>query len=300
MQLYNLSYITTIIECKNLTKAASELNMTQTALSKAVARLEDELGYPLFERSGRNIIPTVYGLKFYEWARKTTLGFQHLLNEFDTIEKSSSHALTVAFDGMYSSRFLLSQVYRKCPQLNISEIYYNSYDEFPHLIYKSHIDCVLSFIYYDDSEKVNRIPLMEDSLLLILPASSAYARYSTIKIEDIKDISFIFPSENNKLCEQVGQAFSALGYTLKIGSKMYREHLIYELAQGAACSFISRHTLSALGASDKFVAIKMDDPGFERHLYLYWRKNPAMPPAFNMFLETLTEKSACDTSPSGC
>lgn len=287
MQLYYLSYITTIIERKNLTKAADDLHMTQTALSKAVARLETELGYPLFERSGRNIVPNTYGLKFYEWAKKTLTGYDHLMNEFELICKSDFNTLTIAFDGMYSSRTLLTQVRQQYPELNINEIYYNSYDEFPDVIYKSHIDCVLSFVQYEDSEYVNRIKLLDDPLMLVLPSSSVHAGRDALGIEDIKDLSFIFPSENNKIHNQVNEAFSASGFKLQTGSRMFREHLIYELSQGLACGFLSHHTLSALGNTGKFVVKPMSDPGFERSIYLYWHNRSNTSPALNIFKESL-------------
>lgn len=287
MQLYYLSYIKTIIDRKNLTKAAEELHMTQTALSKAVARLEDELGYPLFERSGRNIIPTAYGAKFYDWASQTLTGYDRLMKEFHSIRKSNSETLTIAFDGMYSSRAIIMQAHRQSPQLNINEIYYNSSDEFPDIIYKSHIDCVLSFTHYEGTDDVNRLKLLEDPLLLVLPATSQYAACSGLTIEEVKDLSFVFPSENDKIFHQVQQAFSALGYELKTASRIFRSHLIYVLNEGLACGFISHHTLSALGNTGKYVCIPMKDPGFDRSIYLYWLGKANASSAFQTFLEAL-------------
>ena len=42
--------------------AAQQLGVTQPALTKAIRRLEDSLGAPLFERQARGVTPTVYGL----------------------------------------------------------------------------------------------------------------------------------------------------------------------------------------------------------------------------------------------
>ncbi|NND00893.1 MAG: LysR family transcriptional regulator [Gammaproteobacteria bacterium] len=46
---------------KNLTQAANKLNRSQTAITKAVGKLEDQLGVRLFDRSSVGMTPTVYG-----------------------------------------------------------------------------------------------------------------------------------------------------------------------------------------------------------------------------------------------
>ncbi len=45
----------------NFTKAANELHVTQSALSQRIGALEDELGFPLFVRRGRQIVLTPKG-----------------------------------------------------------------------------------------------------------------------------------------------------------------------------------------------------------------------------------------------
>lgn len=64
MELQQLEYFRAIARLEHVTRAAEELSMTQPALSRAIARLEAELGVPLFERSGRSVRLTRYGAAF--------------------------------------------------------------------------------------------------------------------------------------------------------------------------------------------------------------------------------------------
>jgi len=57
-QLKAMLYVT---RYKNLTRAANKLNRSQTAITKAVSKLEDQLGVKLFDRSSIGMTPTVYG-----------------------------------------------------------------------------------------------------------------------------------------------------------------------------------------------------------------------------------------------
>ena len=51
----SLSQFKKIAELQHITRAAEELHVAQPSLSRTIARLEQELGVPLFERSGKKM-----------------------------------------------------------------------------------------------------------------------------------------------------------------------------------------------------------------------------------------------------
>lgn len=52
MELQQLLYFRKVAELQHFTRVAEALSVSQPALSRAVARLEEELGVPLSEREG--------------------------------------------------------------------------------------------------------------------------------------------------------------------------------------------------------------------------------------------------------
>jgi LysR family cys regulon transcriptional activator len=57
MKLHQLRYLTAVVQNGlNITTAARKLHTSQPGVSKQLKLLEDELGFPLFEREGRNLI----------------------------------------------------------------------------------------------------------------------------------------------------------------------------------------------------------------------------------------------------
>ena len=61
MDLTKLKYFYTVAKYEHVTKASEELHLAQPALTKSMRLLEEDLGVPLFYRSGRNIALTEYG-----------------------------------------------------------------------------------------------------------------------------------------------------------------------------------------------------------------------------------------------
>jgi DNA-binding transcriptional LysR family regulator len=64
MEWQQLEYFQVVARMEHFTHAAERLSLSQPALSRAMARLEAELGAPLFERQGRRVRLTRYGRAF--------------------------------------------------------------------------------------------------------------------------------------------------------------------------------------------------------------------------------------------
>ena len=67
--LRDLRALIAVDEELSFARAARRLNVAQPALSRRIARLETELGYPLFTRSTRRVVPTAAGRVLAEHAR---------------------------------------------------------------------------------------------------------------------------------------------------------------------------------------------------------------------------------------
>lgn len=71
MELRQLRYFVTLAETRNFHRAAERLHMSQPPLSVAIRKLEQELGSPLFVRSGRGVTLSPAGRGALEIARAT-------------------------------------------------------------------------------------------------------------------------------------------------------------------------------------------------------------------------------------
>ena len=79
MTLQQLRLFTTVAQLENMSRAAELLHMSQSALSKNIAKLEEEIGAPLFSRSGKKIELNAAGVSFLQCCNQ-------LLRSFDSTD----------------------------------------------------------------------------------------------------------------------------------------------------------------------------------------------------------------------
>src|SRR6056297_768638 len=73
MDTEQLIHFQCVVELRNFTHAAQRLAMSQSALSRSIQRLEEELGQPLLERKPRSVDLTDAGLLFQNRAEQILL-----------------------------------------------------------------------------------------------------------------------------------------------------------------------------------------------------------------------------------
>lgn len=123
MEWQQFEYFRTLAQMEHVTKAAEALSITQPALSRSIARFEEEIGAPLFERQGRSIKLNKYGKLFLKRV-------DIMMKEFE-LGKKGNTGITRAWTRV---RFLWFFAYIKyefnprcncCFPLQISQYYYH-------------------------------------------------------------------------------------------------------------------------------------------------------------------------------
>ena len=80
MNLNVLRYIIEVERSRSITGAAKQLFISQPNLSRDIRELEEEIGFTVFTRSSRGVIPTEKGREFLVLAKKAVKQYQALEN----------------------------------------------------------------------------------------------------------------------------------------------------------------------------------------------------------------------------
>jgi len=87
MELEQLRQLNVIAQCGTLQAAAEQLHLSQSALSRSLRRLEDDLGRPLFDRTRNSLQINDSGRLALEHARLILAEEQRMRDDFDALAK---------------------------------------------------------------------------------------------------------------------------------------------------------------------------------------------------------------------
>ena len=105
---YNhLRYFWAVAHAGSLTRAAEQMNLSQSALSVQIQKLEHQMGHPLFERAGRKLILTEAGRIALDYADTVFKAGDELMNTLRGRPLSSRQVLRVGALTTLSRNFQL-------------------------------------------------------------------------------------------------------------------------------------------------------------------------------------------------
>ena len=78
MDFHHLKYFVEVADQKSFSKAARNLHISQSAISRTIKALEDELGVVLFMRNAKSVELTDGGTIFLTHAKRVVFMFEHL------------------------------------------------------------------------------------------------------------------------------------------------------------------------------------------------------------------------------
>lgn len=140
MNLKEQQYIVTLADCGNMTKAAQRLGVSQPALSSYLAGVENTLGYPLFDRTAKRLVPTCLGEVYIEKAKKILA----LGEEFDLERDRVVHG--------YRGRLRVSVPLRRSPVLVPSalKIFHSTYPDVELILHEGNQRAMTELLHSDE------------------------------------------------------------------------------------------------------------------------------------------------------
>ncbi|KAF1030054.1 MAG: HTH-type transcriptional regulator CynR [Pseudomonas sp.] len=106
MNLMHWRLLVAVVDHGNITAAAEQVGMTQSAASQAMASMEAALGVQLFTREPRKTLPTALGLQVIEQARVMLQALQTIRSTVDEARPMLRGSLRIASFPMVVMKFL--------------------------------------------------------------------------------------------------------------------------------------------------------------------------------------------------
>jgi LysR family hydrogen peroxide-inducible transcriptional activator len=202
LNLHLLEQFVALARTKNFTRAAEELNLSQSALSRAIQKLEDQLGQPLFERKPREVMLTDHGELLLERAQQLLKLMQDIFSELSEAGRRGRIRLgAIPTIAPYLLPRLLSSFSKAHPDISVIV----QEDTTENLIKRcSHGEIDLAILALPILAKQLEVEaLFDEELLLVLPVGHPLAAAKAVAIDAVEGFPFVMLSEAHCLSDNI-------------------------------------------------------------------------------------------------
>lgn len=209
MNLDDLTYFLAIAETGLLHRAATQVGVSQPALTKAVRRLEAELGVALFERSSKGMELTRYGSEFQRHAVTVCAAYEDALNQIAELHSGELAKVrigsTPAAEPLVSRAFL--SLLKKRPALRL-DLTVQLSDVLVQALLEGEIDLAVAPMPVDLSDDLRAIPLSSESTSLVCRKHHPLLQApKAARPEDVAQFPWILPGPSVSIRKQIEEYF---------------------------------------------------------------------------------------------
>ncbi|TDF94752.1 LysR family transcriptional regulator [Paenibacillus piri] len=189
MELLQLQYFRTVARLEHMTRAAQELRIAQPALSKTIARLEEHVGVPLFDRQGGRIRLNPFGRAFLNKVEAALAlledGRKEVL-ELAGLEHGSIHLTTLTLARLSEP---LGEFLSLHPNVNM-QITQASTEEITQLIEAGAVDIGFTAMPLE-YPGIAHVTVLKEQLYLAVPREHRLASRHAVRLSEAAEEPFI-------------------------------------------------------------------------------------------------------------
>lgn len=196
MNIDQLKYFCAVCRYQSFSKAAIEMNISQSSLSKQIAHLEKEFDVLLFDRSKRKIALTVYGENLLNDVQKIVNDYDSMINHLQQLKVEMNSQIKIGILPLISSFNLfqtLNSMKQAFPNLKIdfdeieekdlsTKIENNNYDI---LILRETKNSLL--------HEYHKIKLFSDHLVALVSLENKASHLKELSLNELNQSSILLP-----------------------------------------------------------------------------------------------------------
>lgn len=182
MDFEKLIHLIAFYEHKTLSAAAKSLNISQPVLTRSMQKLEEELDLTLFERSKNRIFLNEIGLQAVEYAKRIIEDTNHMKVQLKEYERRL-HTFSIGSCAPAPNIYLSQKLACFYPEKIIS----HEIKDMNSLIHglKEKTYTVIIMPYDIESDEIESIPFMDETLFFSLPYDHPLAHKKSIALKEM-------------------------------------------------------------------------------------------------------------------
>lgn len=286
MDYRHLRYFMEVAEEKSFSKAARNLHISQSAISRMIKALESELGVQLFVRNAKTVEITAPGAIFLNYAKRCLFVFEHLKSDFENEYNLQQDTIEIGLPPITDAHVfakLLGEFKKTYPQIAIKLYEYGS-----KMIESSVRDGTIDvgIICTVPNRDFESFFLSEDEMCVVMPKGYPLEENEVVPMRLLADCPLVLYRDDFNLHDDILMNCRKIGFTPRIVFETsQRELMLQTVACGLGVAILPSRLCPKNGPESKVVTRLMTEPRMTHHLYAIWKKGRFLSRAARLWIE---------------
>ena len=306
-------YVYEVYREKSFSKAAQNLYISQPSLSARIKKIEDRIGFPLFDRSTSPLQVTEVGEVYIEAAEEIYRIEQRVENYINNLTTLKTGHLSIGASNLFAAYILtplITQFKQKYPEVRIHVTEGNT-TQLESMLGNNLLDFLIDNYQYDSALYNKELYCRENILLAVPKCFSVHEHLEKYQLsyDNIKNQSYLsdsYPAVPLNEFSEIPFIMLTPGNNTRVrGDRLCREagfhpNIILEFNQQATAymsastqlgaTFISDILVSRLPLFENLVYYKLDGDAAKRQVFFYYKNHKYKTRVMEEFLAMVHEK----------
>lgn len=291
MEMHQLRYFAKVAELGNVTRAAEACHVSQPSLSQQIAKLEQELGQPLFERLGRGVRLTEAGRLFKRYCDQIlSLTEDARTRVADDPDSGRIVLACIPTIAPYLLPGVLARFAKAAPRARVEIVEETTAEIVRHLA-EGDIEMAIVALPLR-AEHVETAPLFTEELVAVLPAGHPLAKKPRLTLKDLAAEPFVILNEAHCLTGNTLSFCARHALAPLVTSRSHQLLTVLELVRlGQGVSLIPRMAVpKGKDPGRVYRTLSGDRP--TRTIAVAWNRMRYQTQLFKRFRQFLTDETA--------
>ena len=198
MDNQNLKAFITVAELGSFSEAADRLYLTQSAISKRIAQLEQQIGKKLFDRIARQVSLTEAGSELLPRAQRILQEYDSALQAINDLSGEASGTLRLAIShhlGLHRLPPVLKQFAQQYPNVTLDIEFMDSEKAYEQVLHGQSEVAVIT-LALESHHNIHSAKIWDDPLRFICAQDHQLAQLKTPQLKDLAEYPIILPGLN--------------------------------------------------------------------------------------------------------
>ncbi|MEN2488965.1 LysR family transcriptional regulator [Flavobacterium sp. B11] len=270
---FRLKVFYTVALRLNFTKAATELYITQPAVSKHIQELEETYKTKLFERNGSKIALTPAGKILLKYTKSIFDIYREIDFEMSSFNAERQGLLRLGASTTISQYIIspvLASFHQKQKDIKVNLLNGNT-EQIENALINKEIEIGI-VEGQSKNQSIKYIPFLKDELVLVCNSNNPLVKQNEISVNDLKSMKFITRERGSGTLEVIefalkkaGLKFSDLQIEMQLGST---ESIKSYLLNSDCFAFMSIHAVSKELKNKELIILDVEKLSVERYFYI--------------------------------